>query len=97
MIGVSVTFQYRENFDRARLASIAENARGTFEAMPGLRSKAFTVDEPRRRAINFYIWESADAAKYFFSEEMRQRVTRLYGVEPAIDFVEIDQLVDNSG
>jgi heme-degrading monooxygenase HmoA len=97
MIGVNVTFQYDETFSRARVASIAENARGTFEGMPGLRSKAFTIDEPRRRAMNFYVWESADAAKRFFSKEMRQRVTGLYGVEPAIDFVEIAQLVDNSG
>ena len=96
MIGVSVTFQYDEDFDRARVVSIAENARGTFEGMPGLRYKVFTVDEPRQRAMNFYVWESADAAKSFFSEEMRQRVTGLYGVEPTIDFVEIAQLVNNS-
>ena len=97
MIGVSVTFQYDQNFERGRVVSIAENARGTFEGMPGLRSKAFTVDEPRHRAMNFYVWESPDAAKSFFSEEMRQRVTGLYGVEPRIEFVEITQLVDNSG
>lgn len=28
MVGVSVTFQYDEDFDRARVVSIAENARG---------------------------------------------------------------------
>ena len=97
VIGVSVTFQYDENFDRARVVSIAENARGTFEGMPGLRSKVFTVDDGRRRAMNFYVWESAEAARTFFSDEMRERVTGLYGVEPTIDFVEIAQLVDNSG
>jgi heme-degrading monooxygenase HmoA len=97
VIGVSVTFQYDENFDRARVVSIAENARGTFEGMPGLRSKVFTVDDGRRRAMNFYVWESAEAARSFFSEEMRERVTGLYGVEPTIDFVEIAELVDNSG
>jgi hypothetical protein len=65
--------------------------------MPGLRSKVFTVDDARRRAMNFYVWESTDAAKSFFTTEMRERVTGLYGVEPTIDFVEIAQLVDNSG
>ena len=35
MIGVSVTFQYEGDFDRARVISIAENARKTFEDMPG--------------------------------------------------------------
>ncbi len=97
MIGVTVTFQYDEDFDRARVVSIAENARATFEGMPGLRSKAFTVDDARRCAMNFYVWESADAAERFFSEEMRERVAGLYGVEPAIDFVEIAQFVDNAG
>jgi heme-degrading monooxygenase HmoA len=97
VIGVTVTFQYDDEFDRARVVSIAENARGTFEGMPGLRSKVFTVDDTRRRAMNFYVWESAEAAKSFFSDEMRERVTGLYGVEPTIDFVEVAQLVDNSG
>ena len=97
MIGVSVTFQYGEDFDHARVVAIADNARGTFEGMPGLRSKVFSVDDARQRAMNFYVWESADAAKSFFSNEMRERVTGLYGVEPTIDFVEIAQLVDSSG
>jgi heme-degrading monooxygenase HmoA len=97
VIGVNVTFQYGEDFDHARVISIAESARGTFEGMPGLRSKAFTVDDARRRAMNFYVWESADAAKRFFSDELRERVTGLYGVKPTIDFVEIAELVDNSG
>ena len=96
MIGVSVTFQYDEDFDHARVVSIAANARGGFEGMPGLRSKAFTVDDARRRAMNFYVWESEDAARSFFSDELRERVTGLYGVEPTIDFVEIAELVDNS-
>jgi heme-degrading monooxygenase HmoA len=97
VIGVSVTFQYDEDFDRARVISIAENERKTFEGMPGLRWKVFTVDDTGRRAMNFYVWESADAAKSFFSEEVREMVTGLYGVEPTIDFVEIAQTVDNSG
>jgi hypothetical protein len=46
--------------------------------------------------MNFYVWESEDAARSFFSEETRQRVTGLYGVEPTIDFVEIAELVDNA-
>ena len=97
MIGVSVTFQYDEDFDHDRVVSIAEKARKTFEGMPGLRSKAFTVDDAHQRAMNFYVWESEDAARTFFSDELRERVTGLYGVEPTIEFVEIAQLVDNAG
>ena len=47
--------------------------------------------------MNFYVWESEDAARSFFSDELRERVTGLYGVAPTIEFVEIAQLVDNSG
>jgi heme-degrading monooxygenase HmoA len=97
VIGVIITFQYGADFDRARLISTAENARGAFEGMPGLRSKAFTVDEAGRRAINFYVWDSEDAARSFFSPELRERVIGLYGVAPTIDFVEIAQLVENTG
>lgn len=97
MIGVSVTFQYDDDFDRERVIGVAENARGAFEGMPGLRSKVFTVDDAGRRAINFYVWDSDDAAKSFFTDELRERVIGLYGVEPTIAFLEIAEMVDNSG
>jgi heme-degrading monooxygenase HmoA len=97
VIGVNVTFEYGDSFDRARVLAVAEEARGTFEGMPGLRCKYFTLDEEHHRATNFYVWDSQDAAESFFSDELRERVTGLYGVAPTIDFVEIAQMVDNSG
>lgn len=96
MIGVNVTFEYGGGIDRARVVAVAENARGMFEGMPGLRFKFFTFDEAHHRATNFYVWDSKETAESFFSEELRERVTGLYGVGPTIDFVEIAQIVDNS-
>ena len=96
MIGVNVTFEYGDEFDRARVLAVAQNARGTFDGMPGLRCKYFTLDDKHHRATNFYVWDSQDAAESFFSDELRERVTGLYGVAPTIDFVEIAQIVDNS-
>lgn len=96
MIGVNVTFQYDGDLDRDRVINVAEKARGTFEGMPGLRFKFFTFDEKGRRATNFYVWDSKEAAEGFFSEELRERVTGLYGVSPRIDFVEIAEIVDNT-
>ena len=96
MIGVNVTFEYGDEFDRARVLAVAQNARGTFDGMPGLRCKYFTLDDKHHRATNFYVWDSQDAAESFFSDELRKRVTGLYGVAPTIDFVEIAQIVDNS-
>jgi heme-degrading monooxygenase HmoA len=96
MIGVNVTFKYGDDFDRARVIAVAENARGMFEGMPGLRYKFFTFDDTHHQATNFYVWDSKDAADGFFSEELQERVTGLYGVPPTIDFVEIAQMVANS-
>ena len=84
-------------FERARVIGVADNARATFEGMPGLRFKFFTLDESARRANNFYVWDSKEAALEFFSDELRERVTDLYGVAPTIEYVEIAQIVDNSG
>lgn len=96
MIGVNVTFDYDGDFDRSRVTKVAQNARGMFEGMPGLRFKFFTFDEKQQRATNFYVWDSQEAAEAFFSDELRERVTGLYGVPPSIDFVEIAEIVDNS-
>ena len=96
MIGVFVTFRYGDNFDVQAVRKIAETARAKFEGMPGLRSKAFTVNSGKREATNFYIWDSEDAAKGFFTEALLERLTGLYGVRPGIEFVQIATLVENT-
>jgi hypothetical protein len=95
MTGVTVTFAYEGRFDRLRITEIAKQARGMFEGMPDLRLKAFTIDDKHQRAMNFYLWESKEAAEGFFTDELREKVTGLYGVRPTIDFVEVAELVDN--
>jgi len=95
MIGVLVTFEYDDDFDHERVSRVAQGAQATFQGMPGLRLKAFTVDDEHRRATNVYLWESEEAARAFFDDALRERVTGLYGVAPRIEFVEIAALVDN--
>ena len=97
MIGVNVTFDYDGNFDRERVVGVADHARAMFEGMPGLRFKFFTFDDKLQQARNFYVWESQEAAEGFFTDELRERVTGLYGIAPEVTFVEIAQIVDNSG
>ena len=82
MIGVFVTFRYGDNFDERAVRKIAETARVRFEGMPGLRSKAFTLNSGKREAANFYVWDSEEAAKEFFTDELLERVAGLYGVRP---------------
>ena len=95
MIGVFVTFRYGDNYDERAVQKTAETARAKFEGMPGLRSKAFTLNSRKREATNFYVWESEDAAKAFFNDELIERVTGLYGVRPSVEFVQIATLVEN--
>ncbi len=96
MIGVFVSFACGDKFDEPAVRKIAETARAKFEGMPGLRSKAFTVNSGKRTAVNFYVWDSEDAAKAFFTDALLERLTGLYGVRPSVEFVQIATLVENA-
>ena len=89
MIGVFVTFRYGEHFDEQAVRAIAGTARARFEGMPGLRSKAFTVNPAKREATNFYVWDSEDAARAFFNDRLLEQVAGLYGVRPEVEFVQV--------
>jgi len=96
MIGVFVTFRYGDDFEEQRVQKIAETARAKFEGMPGLRSKAFTINAAKREATNFYVWDSEDAARGFFTDALLERITSLYGVRPSVDLVQIAALTENA-
>jgi hypothetical protein len=96
MIGVFVTFRYTDGFDEQAVRRIAEKARATFEGMPGLHSKVFTVNSASRQAVNVYVWDSEAAAKAFYSDTLLERITGLYGVRPSVEFVQIAALVENA-
>ena len=49
----------------------------------------------KRQATNFYVWDSEDAARAFFTEELLQRVSGLYGVRPDVEFVQVVAIVEN--
>ena len=95
MIGVFVSFRSEAGLDRSAVMAIAEQAAPAFEGMPGLRSKTFTFDPESGSATNFYVWDSEEAARAFFSPELTEMVIGLYGVAPDVRFVEIAALVDN--
>jgi hypothetical protein len=96
MIGVFVIFRFADNFNEQTVRKIAETAHAKFAGMAGLRSKAFTLNCAKREATNFYVWDSEDAANRFFTEELLEGVTGLYGVRPTVEFVQIAALVENN-
>lgn len=96
MIAVFVRFRFEDGIERDAVTAIAEEAQDRFVGLPGLRSKAFTVDEDAREATNVYLWESEDAARAFFTDELVDRVAGLYGVRPSVRYADVAALVDNA-
>ena len=95
MIGVLLRFQFGGSLNPATIQQIAGAAREKFVGLAGLRSKAFTYDRDNREAINFYLWESEAAAREFFTPAFVDRVAGVYGVQPAIQYLEVAELVEN--
>jgi len=48
---------------------IADGARASLKACLG-SVKTFTVDSVNQEALNFYVWDSEEAAKAFFSPQL---------------------------
>jgi hypothetical protein len=63
--------------------------------MPGLRSKVFTLRPERRQATNVYVWDSEQEARAFFTPQILEQITALYGVPPSIEYAAIAGLVEN--
>jgi hypothetical protein len=66
-----------------------------FQGMDGLLSKVFMWNDETKTVINTYVWESEEAARAFFTPEVKARVIELYGVEPHVQFAEVSALIDN--
>lgn len=84
MIAVFITFRYAEDFTAASVRRLAEDSRVKFEGMPGLRSKLFSVSPESREARNVYVWDDANAARTFFTQETLDSIAAHYGVRPTI-------------
>ena len=90
-----MTFTYATPLDELKLRQIAEDARPKFEGMPGLHSKIYTLRPEQRQATNLYVWDSEQQARAFFTPQMLERITDLYGVAPRIEYAAIAGLVEN--
>ncbi|PCJ40156.1 MAG: hypothetical protein COA71_11650 [SAR86 cluster bacterium] len=95
MIATLVSFSYADNFDEEKIRNIAESARPKFENMPGLRSKAFSLNAETKTAKNYYVWEEESAARNFFTEANIDNIGSIYGVRPSVEFLQVATLVDN--
>lgn len=65
--------------------------------MAGLRFKSFMLGEDGVQAKNFYAWDDEEKARAFFTPELVEKVTGVYGAPPKIEYLDIVGFVDNSG
>jgi heme-degrading monooxygenase HmoA len=95
MTGVLVRVPFGEAGED-HVTRVAEAARGMFEGLPGLRSKVFTIDRAAREGVNFYVWDTEDAARAFFTPDTLDRIAEAYGARPTVAFLQVAAVVDNA-
>lgn len=95
MIGVIVTLGPHAELTRERASAVAEREGPKFEGMDGLQSKVFMWNDETGTVTNTYVWDSEQAARAFFTPELKAKVIELYGVEPHVEFAEVSALIDN--
>jgi heme-degrading monooxygenase HmoA len=95
MIGVIVTLGPDAELTRERATAVAEQEGPKFEGMDGLQSKVFMWNDETGTVTNTYVWDSEEAARAFFSPELKAKVIELYGVEPRVQFAEVSAVIDN--
>jgi len=95
MIGVIVTLGPGNDLNRERAMTVAEQEGPMFQGMDGLLSKVFMWNDETQTVINTYVWDSEEAARAFFTPEVKARVIELYGVEPHVQFAEVAARIDN--
>ena len=95
MIGVIVTIGPGDDLDRERANAVAQQEGPKFEGIAGLHSKVFMWDDEARTVTNTYVWDSEEAARAFFTPELKAKVIELYGAEPNVQFAEVSALIDN--
>ena len=95
MIGVIVTIGPAAELNRERASAAAKQAAPMFEGMDGLQSKVFMWNDETGTVTNTYVWDSEQAARAFFTPELKAQVFELWGAEPHVQFVEVSAIVDN--
>jgi predicted RNase H-like nuclease len=73
-----------------------ESSAPKYQNLAGLIRKYYIRSEDGRTAGGVYLWESKQAAERVYDAEWRERVTKLYGSEPAITWFDSPVIVDNS-
>jgi hypothetical protein len=95
MITEIVLFDLPEGITREEVAARFRENAAVWRADPDLIRKNYLYDPVRRRGGGAYLWPSVEAARRAHDATWRERVRRLFGSEPVIEYFETPVLVDN--
>lgn len=96
MIVTLVQFEMSPPLSLADAAQRFASSAPKYQNLPGLIRKHYVRSEDGRRVGGIYLWESRAAAERVYSGEWRERVAKLYGVEPVIQWFDAPVSVDNA-
>ena len=95
MITAVVQFHLPAPITLAEATRRFESSAPKYRNLPGLTRKYYVLSEDGEVAGGIYLWESRAAAERIYNGEWRERVTALYGAEPAVTWFESPVIVDN--
>ncbi|MES2907262.1 MAG: monooxygenase [Pseudomonadota bacterium] len=69
--------------------------KSSYKGFDGLLRKTYLVSEDGKTVAGLYFWNSRAAAEKMYNSEWRERVPKLYGVEPKLTWYESPLSVEN--
>jgi hypothetical protein len=88
-IGVIVTIGPDAELTRERASAVAEQEGPKFEGWTVFRARCSCGNDETGTVTNTYVWDSEQAARAFFTPELKAKVIEFYGAEPHMQFAEV--------
>ena len=88
VIASTVLFTLPEGTDWNAMRELARQRVELYREMPGLRTKAFVIDEATRRYGGVYVWETRAALQDFLSGDVLAGTRKRFG-EPEVQVFEV--------
>lgn len=93
-VAVSVSVPTPAGLPRATVEAGMARSVSTYEAVPGLIRKYFTIGQADFGGL--YLFRDRASAQAWFSDAWRARVMATYGAQPTVTYFDVPLVVDNS-
>jgi heme-degrading monooxygenase HmoA len=96
MVAACFRFVLPEGTDWKALRQMMKERAKAFHKLPGLRSKAFLLDEGRREIGGNYVWETREALDAYLRSDLYLAVVRKVGEPQELRIYEVAEYVDKA-